>query len=281
VVGVHGTSGVYYSVIANPVSPQSYSIAGVPTGAYNNFAWIDMNANGVVDTGDLTDVNYLSPFLNVTGNVTGANLAVTAAPENVAVETNHIFDGTNNSYQLVFPGADGTKRAVAVTLFSGPNVNVPVDFGPFDGNYLFVNPANPATAPSIGDAYQFLVTYSDGSTSTVKVTVNGVSNAFATSPLVNAATPYSAGVPQFLWSAPSSPPADYTYSFDIYGPDTSWNYPQQVNGLPSTTLSVVYDSDGSASLSSLTTGNTYTWDVVVQDQVTGNMATLQAPAYTP
>lgn len=87
VVGVHGTSGVYYAVFANPVSSQSYSIAGVHTGAYENFAWID--------------VNYLSPFLNV-----------------------------------------------------------PVDFAPFNGNYLFVNPA----------------------------------------------TPYSAGVPQFLCSAPSSRP---------------------------------------------------------------------------
>lgn len=281
VVGAYSKGGVYFAIIANPVSPQSYSIAGVPNGTYKNFAVVDMNNNGVVDAGDLTNANGDPPVITVTGNTTG-NVTLTAAASIVNVYTDHWTDGTNLSYALNFRVADGTKRVVAATMFSGPNVAVPFDMSADgSGNQVYVPLGNSATRPAVGDAYYFDVTYSDGTHTTDTATVTGVLDAFATNLAVNTGAPYSRNVPQFMWAAPTAPPASYAYFVSVYGSDANWYYPNNGGGLPSSTLSVVYDVDGSATKSTLTTGVGYTWQLTVQDQDLKNTATFQAPTYTP
>ncbi len=280
IVGVYSSSGVYFAEITNPVSPQSYSVAGVPNGAYQNFAVIDMNNNGVVDAGDLSNTNGNAPAITVSGNTT-ANLTLSAAASVADIYTDHWSDGTSSSYAFDLSVADATKRAVAVTLYSGPNVTVPFDLGPGgSGNQVYMPLGNSQLRPGVGDTYVFQVTYSDGTQADVSATVTGVLDAFATGMMVNSGAPYSRGVPQFLWSAPTTPPASYDYRVAVYGSDTNWFFPQS-KGLSSSTLSAVYDSDGTATKATLTTGVAYTWQVIVQDKATKNTANFQAPPYTP
>jgi hypothetical protein len=79
-VGVHTGNSVYFTLIASPgTGSHSYSISGVPSGSYQSFAVIDMNNNGIIDTGDITyGVQGNAPTFTVSGNTTN-NLTLTAA----------------------------------------------------------------------------------------------------------------------------------------------------------------------------------------------------------
>ncbi len=276
-----GSKTVYYDYIANPVSPQAYTISGVPSGVQQVVVWLDQNNDHNLDAGDLTDFQGLFPIVNVTGNLSNVNVTLPGASETVALATTHLAGNVTDQYWYSVYAGDGTKRAVAMTLFSGANVNVPVDLGPLGGTNAYLPLINGAVAPTVGSSYQFLVTYSDGTSQTITATVTGVLNSFATNLAVNSASPYSASVPQFTWGAPASPPANYGYALNLFGPNGGWFYPQNSSiGMPSTQTSVVYDADGSASIPSLTTGNTYTWQIIVEDSATGNQAIYQT-TYTP
>ena len=276
-----GSKTVYYDYIAHPVSPQAYSVSGVPSGIQQVVVWLDQNNDQTLDAGDLTNFQGLSPVVNVTGNLTNLNETLTSAPEAVTLATTHVTGTGGDSYSFTVYAGDGTRRAVAMTLFSGSNVAVPVDLGALGDSSAYLSMINNTVAPTVGSSYQFLVTYSDGTSSTITATVTGVLNSFATNLAVNSASPYSTTVPQFTWGAPASPPASYLYFLSLYGPNASWYYPYNASvGMPSTQTSVVYDADGSASIPSLTTGNTYTWQIVVQDSATGNQAVYQT-TYTP
>src|SRR5882672_533931 len=123
-VGVfdNNTGTIYVQTIASPVSPQTYSVSGVPNGTYQNFAIIDMNNDGLIGVGDLQNVNNNNSGPQVTvngGNVTGS-MTLSSATMTVNVATNHQqFSGS--SYNLSLRVNWGTKRPVSVTLFSGPN----------------------------------------------------------------------------------------------------------------------------------------------------------------
>ena len=277
-----GSKTVAFEYIANPVSPQAYSVSGVPSGEQMNVVWLDQNHDHVIDAGDLSNFQGLNPVVNVTGNLTSVNETLSNAPEAITLGTSHGSGaGIGDFYSFTVFGGDGTKRAVATTLVSGSNVNVPVDLGPLDSNNQYLPVINSAVAPTVGDAYQFLVTYSDGTSQTITATVTGVLSSFATNLLVNTASPYSTTVPQFIWSTPASPPANYVYFVNVYGSNANWYYPQNSSlGMPPSTTGVVYDVDGNASTPSLTTGTTYNWQITVVDSATGNQATYQT-TYTP
>jgi hypothetical protein len=71
----------------------------------------------------------------------------------------------------------------------------------------------------------------------------------------------------------------------LSGPNTAlWTYPGCLScitdGMPSTQLSVLYDTDGLATQSTLSTGTAVTWSLTVQDDVLLNLATYQV-SYTP
>ena len=277
-----GSKSVVYEYIANPVSPQAYSVSGVPSGEQMNVVWLDQNNDHNLDSGDLTNLNGITSVVNVTGNLTNVNETLSNAPETITLATTHgSGSGMSDYYSFYIYAGDGTKRAVATTLFSGSNVNVPVDLGPLGGNNAYLPMINNTIAPAVGDAYQFLVTYSDGTSQTITATVTGVLSSFATNLLVNTASPYSTTVPQFTWGAPTSPPANFVYFLNLYGNNASWYYPYNSSlGMPPSTTSVVYDVDHNASAPSLTTGTTYSWQIIVEDTATGNQAVYQT-TYTP
>jgi hypothetical protein len=285
VVGAYSdTGGVYFTTIANPVSPQAFSIAGIPNGTYYHFAVIDRNNNGLIDTGDLKNTEGGNSFVTFSGTGLANNLDLTPYAVNAAavVTTNHYFDGTQatpyHGYNLQLGTNNGAKRVVKSVLYSGPNVAVPFDMQVESGNTSWVSLNT--TSPAVGDAYKYQVTYSDGTSEVLSASVSGVITTaqMATGLTVNSTVaPATATVPQFKWAAPAAPLSSYGYRVNVN--QAGWWYPQNAP-LTSNTFSALYNADGSAAMAALTVGTTYNWQVIVRDAATGNTGSTAA-YYTP
>ena len=279
IVGVFNkTGGIFFTRIASPTSPEAYSVAGVPSGSYFNFVIIDMNNNGIIDVGDISNTSGNTPQITVSAN-TMANVTLTAAGAVEQVTTNHSSNGTpaQDYYNANVDVNNGTKLAVAVTVVSAPYIAVPFDMSNPYGSF-YTGFGLSSVRPNVGDAFKVKVTYSDGTSEYLTSSVTGVLDSFATNPIVTP-TP-SANVPTFSWAAPTTPPASYTYKLNVNQNAVGqvWNYPQD-NGMPSTQLSVVYNFDSRANPASLVTGTMYNWTISVRD-ANRNEAQWQS-SYTP
>jgi len=116
--------------------------------------------------------------------------------------------------------------------------------------------------------------------------MTGVLTGFATNLAPTTGSSIST-TPTFTWTAPvCSLCSTYVYGFQIglSNGGQVWQVPGNATGLPYTTTSLTWsvdptDSSNLPSVSSLTLGTAYTWQLVVQD-VNGNQATNQVN-YTP
>lgn len=273
--------GVIYQRIANPVSPQAYSIAGAANGTYIVQAFLDLNNNGIPDAGDISNMSSSvapAPQITVAGNAT-ANLNLWATNSSSNVQTSHIYilSPLSDTYTETFDVWGSYKTPVAVTLVSAPNMAVPLDLGTYSG-YSFGYFGNPSgVAPKVGDVFKVRVTYSDGTSEYINIPVTGVLN-LAQNLAPNALTAAGQTVPTFTWAAPLNPPASYEYSLSVVptvGVGFIWYSPL----MPSTQTSVVFNSDGKASQAALTVGTSYTWNLNIRDKF-GNSSWTQAQ-YTP
>ncbi len=261
-----------FTRIASPMSPQAYTVTGIPSGSnYFVFAILDQNNNGLIDAGDVhnTGDGGGGQTIAITGATT-QNVTLSGGNASVRIATEHqVQQGVPglDSYSLQSRVSGQVKLPVAVTLYSGLNLAVPADIGKYYDFDLWSNLGG--TRPGVGDAYRFKIWYSDGTSELKTGSIAAVLDSFAQSLSVTA-TP-SANVPTFNWLAPTSPPTSYTYRLSVYG-NANWWYPQD-NGMPSTQTSAVYNADGNANPPSLVAGTTYNWSVVVQDQG-GNQASV-------
>lgn len=268
-VFVPGGRSIQFTHIAAPVSPQAYSITGVPTGAVGTFVLLDMNNSGMNNAGDLLlDENRLP--IAVTGNTT-KDFTLSGASNDTSVTSQHFSDGTHASYSLPIRVSSGTKRVVDVKLLSGLNVPVPLDLAR-DGDTFKAFPFFDTTAPTPGSPYVFKLKYSDGTTETVTKTVTGVLGVSAMAQSLSVTTS-GAGIttlkPLFTWAQPDSPPTAYSYKVAIRADGFYW----ETDRLSSGTLSKLYDGQN------LTSGTTYTWEVRVRD-ADGNDA-IRTSTYSP
>ena len=282
-VGVSSHNSTLFQRIEKPVSPQSYRISGVPSGAYVTFAIIDMNNNGVVDTGDLNKTtnnpNGSNPIISVAADMDEVNQTLLGGNVLARVTTIHVGSESSSGsdvFAMQFEVGGNLKLPVKVELASGRNIGGPTDMGAsYNYYHLFYRLK---TRPNVGDSYVFAINYSDGTSEKVKVSVTAVLDSFAQD-LTASGT--DRGKPTFSWSAPASPPADYTYLIQVGQANVGreWTYPQDAKGMPSSQTSVVYNVDGNASLTSLQSGTEYDWliDVIDSD---GNQAVYSAK-YTP
>ena len=251
----------------------------MPNGTYFRLVFIDTNGNGVPDAGELKQDSDGIGMLTVSGNTT-QNFVLTTTGSNAQVHTRIESDGVNPAgYELDLRVFDGYKRVRDVVLVSGVNVAVPLDMGEDVWNFPLYQWLN-TTAPTLGSTYKFKVTFSDGNTEDISSSVTGVlglSN-MAQNLVAQPTAPGTATVPLFNWTAPASPPASYYYGVRVttnsYG--GIW---YMDNNLSSGTLSQLYNSDGNASIPSLTATTPYYWFVTVED-ANGNKATKRAN-YTP
>jgi hypothetical protein len=167
---------------------------------------------------------------------------------------------------------------VSVQLVSGPNVVTPTDIATCSSNNNCSNGFKISfntygTSPSVGDTYTFNVTYSDGTTGTVTTSVSAVLNAFAAnlSPTTGTGT---STTPTFNWTDPANA-SNYLYQFylNLGSGGTIWQIPgndSSANGFASTITSIPWNSDptgggSTPSVSSLTLGTNYTWQINVVD----------------
>ncbi|MFH0887580.1 MAG: fibronectin type III domain-containing protein, partial [Planctomycetota bacterium] len=276
--GEEGPPVITCTRIASPATNgQTFTITGVPNGTYGLFAICDMNSNGAWDIGDVSNVENEGVQITVTtANLTGKNQTLSLANAIANVTTDHYKDSplTYEGYNVDMEVYNGRKLVVAVNV-TGPGLNGITDLrkSEWEGfNYYL----NRETSPTVGDTYTFNVTYSDGTPGTLTDSVSGVLNSFVASMSVDSTIP---SVPIFSWTAPSSPPASYTYSLYINGPGAWWYYPDSGTGMPSSQLSVVYNFDDNAEPSALPSG-TYNWNIRVED-ANGNSATLQKEYIVP
>ena len=294
------TGQAYATLITTPTnaSPNAFSF-NVPNTStpYFFFAILDQNRDGLIDIGDISNTgDNNNSSTTPTGNLTNQNVTLPTANSTAAVTTNFYTQinqyGTSTGYGVNFDIRAGNKLpvAVALTAASNPNVVLPVDIGACLQNcgnpqYQY-NSSLGDVAPVVGDTYTFTVTYSDGSAPVNVVgTVTAVfSAANAPTNLAPTGTSSTSITPTFTWTYPANA-SNYTYQFymnDSNG-NTIWQIPgnnSNLSGFPSTVADIVWgtdptgDSSNSPSVSSLTSGTTYNWQLQAQD-ANGNQARTQ------
>jgi hypothetical protein len=282
-----GPLAIYLTSIGNPsgtVVP--YSIPGVADGTYQVFSVMDNNNNGFEDGGDwfnaLTDIH--PQIVNMAGgDLTNVDLSLPGTNSAFAVTTQTYKSTTFQSYTITFEVFPQTKLPVNVTLTSGAHFNLPIDLAkdPQIAGEFSPPSLNVEMAPS--GSYALDIAYSDGSTETVTPPPVTVLNSFAT-PTYPLSIDCCDLTPTFTWTAPSSPPASYSYFVRIYpgGPGTGqWYFPSpnSLIGMPSSQTSVVYNVDLTANNPPLTAGILYYWEIAIQD-ADRNLASYQS-TYTP
>ncbi len=278
----------YLEYLPGPVSAQAYSIniPNSPSAVYIPVAIIDQNNDGVLDPGDITNINFQGGPISVSGTTANQNLTLPSGNAVLNVPTEHFQSGSSQTYGLYFNLTWGRKLPVVVTLLNSYNADgANFDSGPTDiascavppnscsegqtGFQLYLNLGT--TAPTAGDSYPVNVTYSDGSSETLVFEVSNVLSTFATG-LAPTGTSGST-TPTFMWVDPvCGACSTYTYLFyisDNLG-NTVWSVPGSGNGLPPGTTSLTWptdptDSSNAPSIGSLSTSTTYSWSVTVQD----------------
>jgi hypothetical protein len=288
------TGDVYVASYPHPVSPQVYSVH-VPSGSgYIQFGIIDQNNDGMVDPGDIQDTNgNNNNTVTVSGPLADKDLTLPSGNSSATLSTSHYEQvnryGTAEGYNLNFSVNGQIKLPAAVTLVSGPNVLAPMDIGECNncggGNSFSFYSSLATDTPKVGDTYDLLVTYSDGTSQTLTAKVSAVLSAFAID-----LSPTGTGgstTPTFKWTDPADA-GSYTYNFNLWDANGNqiWQIPDHDSGhgFPSTITSITWGTDptGSSnppSVGTLTSGETYNWQIQVQDE-NGNSTQMQV-SYEP
>jgi hypothetical protein len=153
----NNTNKTYYTRIANPKSPQHYSIQLPAIGNYSFNAIIDQNNNNILgDDGDTLVWASQSDIYNlaITGSTTqdislqgGGNSFAAWGTTNFQ-EVNS-FGSTKQYYYHTLYSWDGSKKLEVVELTSGPNVVVPQDLSrnTYIPSFSFFNSFNLLPAP--------------------------------------------------------------------------------------------------------------------------------------
>jgi hypothetical protein len=279
------TGHVFAQYLPSPTSPTTYSVQA-PNGSYQQVGILDLNGNGIVDTGDIANLKT-APTLTVSG-ATNSGLTLTGVNSTASVTTQHYVNGPDlahslSSYALTFAVDPGQKLPVAVALTSGPNLATPMDLGQCltCGGKFQYSVSVGSTVPQAGDTYSLLVTYSDGTSETLSAAVSAVITGLPTN-LAPATSGSGNTTPTFTWTDPASA-GNYTYSFQLTDSNnnTIWQIPgtnSAALGFASTITSITWGTDPTGNATNvptpaaLTTGNMYFWSIQIRDS-NGNSAT--------
>ncbi|MBL0226269.1 MAG: hypothetical protein IPQ16_12110 [Geobacteraceae bacterium] len=230
---INDGAGAYISTsVANPTSSQAFSFSGVPVGTYMLYTILDLNNNGFIDTGDISDTEN-GVLVTVGGtDVSGVAVALAAADAYPYVQTRH-YSGDN--YGLGLGTVSMLKRPVNVAV-SGPQIPTrDMGLSNNNGSGSFETWQNVALRPTLlpsPDSYTFTIEYSSGSgSSPLTAPITGIVDSFATPTTPVGTISYPAPDPlQFSWTAADPTPGySYNYSFwlnnpnDYFNNDPYWN----------------------------------------------------------
>jgi hypothetical protein len=265
--------------VATPSGAQSYTVPLPANGNYSVLTILDQGDDGIL--GPLDPVTTLdSPsgtMVSGPGAVAPA-IDLATVPAFVKLNTTHELQSTEH-YRLTGGATSWSKQVVAATLVAGAELSVPHDVGMSSrtngvtGQVSFsfdLDLAPGLPPPAKGDAYLFDVTFSDGTTSRIGLTLPT-----APMPLPTPIAPTGSAVsttPTFMWSAPSpAPSGGFSYEVDVY--TSTGNRVYQANQLSSTTTSVGWNG------AALSPSTSYTWRLYVFD-VYGNAGEVDTPFTT-
>ena len=289
-------------MVANPANPQLYSIQ-LPAGSYRVYAFIDRNGNNVEDFGDTTQ--QISA-LAVSGAATTQDIAMPTTPSaytwfgglnNVQIVNSY---GSTRQRYVNWIDVVAHKRLVAAEITSGPGIIAPQDFAISyfynQGPVVFLGeqvPLLPGATPKVGDAYNFQVTFGDGSSQNFVETVKSVPGTFGSNP-----TPSGVGTdltPDFSWTDPPNA-SGYSYGFwlNADGPlqdpskSVTWSIPGSSgsrfsDSIDSLTWGVDPTGGGNQpSKASLLDGSNYEWSINALDSSSNESELLIGyyPGYT-
>jgi hypothetical protein len=276
--GHGGASAIYFTDVATPVSPQAFTVTGVPNGTYGVYAFIDMGNIGVFGPNLVgnTNTQYPPQVILSGSNVSSFNVTLPTGNALANVTTQHQqFSGTDQ-YSLQANVGGNVKMPVLATLQAGPNLSSLIDMGGGSGGsevsfgtFVGLN----TTVPSVGQTYELNVTYSDGTSAVLSAAVTGVVSGLATltSPAANSTGQNT--TPTFAWTLPSGLPSTDSLSIQVNpttGGNSAWQYQ-----MPSTATSVLYNVDGSANQSPLSSTTQYDWSLQISDS-NGNQSQAQS-----
>ena len=281
----NGAGTAYATVLPNPVSPQAFSLPGVPSGIFQVKALVDQNGNGVIDAGDLANAQAWTLPVTVSASLAPQALTLPSGNANVLLTTFHDQTfGVDDDYQLNLQLTDLGRHITAVTLASGPDgFTGPVDLGNAGAGFN-LNVDLGSTLPVAGQTFAATVTYSDGTTASLAPAVTGV---VASMPQNEAPTGIGDGSgkgsdvsPVFSWTAPATPPSTYAYAFSLWSNalDLGWS----TGWLPSTTNQLTFGTDPSNpgnTSGTLVPDYSYSWGIIEADNL-GNQG-MNTVTYTP
>ncbi|HLP31551.1 MAG TPA: hypothetical protein VK150_09325, partial [Geothrix sp.] len=260
----------------------AYSLSGVPVGpSYFLFAILDQNGNGLVDLGDFSNISAgdiarsssnTTGLLNVSTDLPGQHLLLPGDNAIAYLGTSHqsytVGSTTSETFGLQVDVRGNTKLPVNVALLVGSatlDLGRPATGGDFGGWFN-----HGAQRPFLGQIVTAEVDYGEvPARDAINATVASVLDAFP-SILAMTGTP---AVPTFNWAAPDPAPV-FPYSYRLWialkAGGTVWQYPSD-RDMPSTQLSVPFNTDGLATPAALTPGLTYMWSISLRD-ASGNSA---------
>ena len=281
VVAQSSTGPVLVGRYPSPASAQPYSIL-VPNGTYQMFAFVDLGNDGIVNANEPGLFgSRVSPIVTVSGaGVAGPTLAIPGGNVTAGVATSHQVGSGWSSDQLEFQVGSNLKLPMKVQVTAGPGILAPLDAGLSTDNNVNVrfqmNWVLSPAVPVVGDTYTLAVTYSDGTSESLPVSVTAF---YTATPTLTAPAAGATGVgtaPTFAWTAPVPAPAG-TYVYNIGVWPSAGGYDWYYGPMPSSQLSVPYNADGQAA--PLTTGTPTTWTIEAMD-AQGNRSSAQS-SFTP
>lgn len=256
----------------------------VPNGTYAFIAFLDVNGDKRIGSGDIMIPEHQAPIVTVEGeDIDLGTIAMTRSNSSTFLNTSHWQDTNtppNESYQILVNAESMLETITNITVTGGPGTNglsYPIDlginsWGQFQA-WLNVNSNRPVVAPT-PDTYNLSIQYANGvGPDAVNLPVTAVLDSFATptAPVGNLPWSLVSNPTVFSWDAPTGPaplPDPYTYSFWVNAPGFN-NNNNAYYQMPSSTLSVPISG------LSLNDGNSYGWDITVQDSF-GNQAQKSA-----
>jgi hypothetical protein len=272
-----GPSNVAF-VTSSIQAANNFTVSGLaPSKTYVLYVFIDMNGDGKLGTGDVMISEQLAPQVPVgVSDVTGVSVTLTKSNSSSYLNTIHYQDATSFDNYTVEIGVNSmTEVPVNVTVTNGPSTNgftYPIDLGPSSNNggrfdtWLNVGTNRPVASPP-ADTYSLAIEYAAGGVGAdaVDLPVTAVLDSFATlnDPVGYKAFPLVS--PTYTWTAPTSPPTPYSYSFWVNHPDFWTSNNNVFSNMPSGTTTA------SPSGLSYVDGQRYDWTVSVRDSF-GNQA---------
>jgi hypothetical protein len=248
----------------SPTAATVYSVSDLADGNYFVMPFVDQDNNGYLSSGDLANMDYGPRVMVSGGDVTGMDVSVTNSGAYANVGTGHqIYDnGSPDTYSLLFTIDRNFKLPVGVAVTAGLSETIDLGIDSWGGFDAWRQ--NGTSRPGVPELYDFLVTYSDGSSETIQVGTTAVldSPAMPLGPIGQVA---GATTPTFRWVGPQVDEVTQPFSYELYmydGQGFNWDS----DDIPSDQFSYTYDGQP------LVTDTQYFWQVSIFDKNDNNVS---------